>query len=120
MKPLISLAALLLFTGLFIACNEETPPTEPPLAGGFSEASVSDQEVKAAADFAVAAQAAVEKKKIELVSITAAQTQVVAGMNYKLTLEVLVDGKKQTVEALVWWQSWRQPDPYQLSSWTVK
>jgi len=41
-------------------------------------------------------------------------------MNYKLTLEVLVDGKKQTAEALVWWQSWRQPDPYQLSSWTVK
>lgn len=120
MKPLISFAALLLFTCLFIACKEEGPSTEPPLAGGFSEASVSDQEVKAAADFAVSAQAAVEKKKIELLSITAAEAQVVAGMNYKLTLEVLVEGKKQTVEAIVWWQAWRQPDPYQLSSWTVK
>jgi hypothetical protein len=120
MKPLPSFAALLLFPCLLIACKEEASPTEPPLAGGFSEASVSDEEVKAAADFAVSGQAAEEKKKIELISITAAQAQVVAGMNYKLTLEVLVDGKKQTAEALVWWQSWRQPDPYQLSSWTVK
>lgn len=120
MKPLTSFAALCLFAGLFTACNEGAPPTEPPLTGGFSKASVSDQEVKAAADFAVAAQAAEEKKKIELVSITAAEAQVVAGMNYKLTLKVLVDGKKQTAEVLVWWQAWRQPDPYQLSSWTVK
>jgi hypothetical protein len=120
MKPLATTAALCLFTCLFTACNEDASPTDPPLTGGFSEASVSDQEVKAAADFAVSTRAAEEKKKIELVSITAAEVQVVAGMNYKLTLEVLVDGKKQTAEALVWWQSWRQPDPYQLSSWTVK
>jgi len=120
MKPLATTAALCLLLATFTACKEEAPPTDPPLAGGFSGASVSDKEIKAAADFAVAAQAAGEQKKVELVAITAAQTQVVAGMNYKLTLEVTVEGKKQTVEALVWWQAWRQPDPYQLTSWTVK
>jgi hypothetical protein len=120
MKLLAATAALFLFTGLFTACKEEAATINPPLVGGFSAALVSDKEVKAAADFAVTAQAAEQNASIKLVSITAAEAQVVAGMNYKLTLEVTVDGKKQTVEAVVWWQSWRQPDPYQLSSWTVK
>lgn len=119
MRLLATTVALCHLTGIFTSCNEEAPATAAPLAGGFSEASP-DKEIKAAADFAVAAQAASQKAAIELVSITATETQVVAGMNYKLTLEVLVDGKKTTVEALVWWQSWRQPDPYQLTSWTVK
>ena len=120
MKSPATLAALCLFTGLFTACKEEVSSGGPHPAGGFSDASVSEQEVKAAADFAVSARAAEEKSRIELVSVLAARAQVAAGVNYKLTLEVLVDGKQQTVEALVWWQAWRQPDPYQLSAWTVK
>jgi len=120
MKPLATTAALFLLLGTFTACKEEPAPAEQPVAGGFSTASVSDEEVKTAAAFAVAAQTDIAKTAITLVSITSAEAQVVAGMNYRLTLEVLIDGKKQTAEALVWWQSWRQPEPYQLSSWAVK
>jgi hypothetical protein len=28
------------------------------------------------------------------------------------------DGVEKTADAVVWWQAWRKPDPYQLTSWT--
>ena len=114
MKYLLAITAICLVSGSFASCQKNQP------VGAYAKTSVSAPEAKAAAEFAVAAQAAAQKTAINLVAITTAETQVVAGTNYKLTLEVLIDGKKQSVEAIVWWQAWRQPDPYQLSSWTVK
>jgi hypothetical protein len=54
------------------------------------------------------------------VRIVAAEHQVVAGMNYRLQLRVTLDSEEKTAEALVWWQVWRKPEPYQLTSWTWK
>jgi hypothetical protein len=113
-KYLSAIIAVCLVSGSFASCQKNA------LVGAYAKTSVSAPEAKAAAEFAVAAQTAAQKTAIDLIAITAAETQVVAGTNYKLTLEVLIDGKKQSVEAIVWWQAWRQPDPYQLSSWTVK
>ncbi|NLX27189.1 MAG: hypothetical protein GXY61_14725 [Lentisphaerae bacterium] len=45
---------------------------------------------------------------------------VVASMNYKLTLSVRVDGKAREAEAIVWWQAWRNPNPYILTAWEWK
>jgi hypothetical protein len=87
--------------------------TEPKV-GGYSKVSVTQPEVKAAAEFAVAAQS---EAKLELVKVLRAEQQVVAGMNYKLTLSVKDDGKSKTVEAIVWEQPWRKPNRYQLTSW---
>jgi hypothetical protein len=28
-----------------------------------------------------------------------------------------LDGREKQAEAIVWWQAWRNPDPYQLTSW---
>jgi hypothetical protein len=53
-----------------------------------------------------------------LVRILGAEQQVVAGLNYRLQLRVTLDGEEKTAEALVWWQAWRKPEPYQLTSWT--
>ncbi len=95
------------------------------LPGGYSSAAVTNQEVTTAAAFAIRAQqAALSGKKdapptkLELVAIQQAEQQVVAGLNYRLKLKVKVNGKEQTAEAIVWWQAWRKPDPYQLTSWT--
>lgn len=97
------------------------------LVGGYAAASVTAAEVVAAAEFAVAAEAKAlqEKKdapppKLELVRILGAQQQVVAGMNYRLTLKVKLNGVDREAEAVVWWQAWRTPDPYQLTAWTWK
>jgi hypothetical protein len=95
-----------------------------PMPGGFSKASITEKEVVDAVNFAVKAQekAMQDSKsgqagKLELVKILDAEQQVVAGMNYRLTLKVKVDGKEKQADAVVWWQAWRKPEPYQLTSW---
>jgi hypothetical protein len=104
--------------------------------GGFAVVSTTEREVKSAAAFAVKAkQAALRKEavglddpkakpqpipRLALVRIVAAEHQVVAGMNYRLQLRVTLDGEEKTADALVWWQAWRKPEPYQLTSWTWK
>ena len=100
---------------------------QPSRPGGYATASVTNKEVVAAAAFAIKAQqnAMQEKKdteppKLELVTILQAEQQVVAGMSYRLQLKVKVKGKEKTAKAIVWWQAWRNPDPYQLTSWTWK
>ena len=77
------------------------------LFGGFSDASVRDKQVVAAAEFAVKAQTAAvsthEKPvSITLVKILKAEQQVVAGMNYQVTLLVKVDGVEREAAARIW------------------
>jgi hypothetical protein len=55
--------------------------------------------------------------KLELVRILSAERQNVAGKNYKLKLRVKLNGEVKEAEAVVWWQSWRKPEPYYLSVW---
>lgn len=86
---------------LFLAaCNtnpvEPTPtPTpkpapQPPMAGGLASADVNSPEVQAAAQFAAQALGGL------LAKVTKAEQQVVAGMNYKMSLE-LQDSSKHNV-----------------------
>ena len=119
------LAALLLST----AAHPSDGLAQPAPVGGYAKTSVTHKEVVAAAAFAVKAQQkAMRGKKdpeppkleLELVKILHAEQQVVAGLNYRLKLKVSLNGKEKTAEAIVWWQAWRRPDPYQLSSWTWK
>jgi hypothetical protein len=98
--------------------------SQPPLLGGYAAASVTDKQVIAAADFAVKAEAkAMQGRKDALpatptlVKVLSAQQQVVAGMNYRLRLKVRLNGKDKEADAVVWWQAWRVPDPYELTSW---
>ena len=100
-----------------------TSPAQP-IAGGYAKASVTEKEVQDAAAYAIEAQAKTmhgqkdgRSTKLELVKILAAEEQVVAGMNYRLKLQVKVNGKGKLANAVVWWQAWREPDPYQLTSW---
>lgn len=104
--------------------------------GGFRSVSTTERGVKATAAFAIQAhQQALREKpagqagsgsqtppapRLELVRILGAEQQVVAGLNYRLKLRVTLDGEEKTAEALVWWQAWRKPEPYQLISWTWK
>ncbi len=133
-------------TGLRAGTGAQGPLDPPPLSagsessdrkiGGFSVVSTTGHEVKSAATFAVKAQQAALRRpasgqddpnaktqpvpRLALVRIVGAEHQVVAGMNYRLQLWVTLDGEKKTAEALVWWQTWRKPEPYQLTSWTWK
>lgn len=106
----------LIFLGAFTAVS---------MPGGYSEVPVTDKNVIDAANFAVEAKAkdVQEEKKtvqveLKLLKIISAQQQVVSGMNYKLKLEVSFDGQEKMADAVVWWQDWRKPEPYILTSWT--
>jgi hypothetical protein len=90
--------------------------------GGYATTSVKNKEVVAAAAFAVKAQeeATGHTARLKLVKVLGAESQVVAGTNYRLKLKVKLNGKGRTAEAIVWWQPWRKPEPYQLTSWKWK
>lgn len=95
---------------------------QQPISGGYTTAAVISNDVIRAASFAIKAQEKASEKtsKLELVKILQAESQVVAGVNYRLKLQVRLNGSEKTAEAIVWWQAWRKPDPYQLRSWNWK
>ncbi|WP_461785527.1 exo-alpha-sialidase, partial [Prosthecobacter sp.] len=97
----------LLLTLLMLAFVPTSHGQQPPLAGGFSQAANTDAEVLKAAQFAVKA----HDPKLTLKSVTAAEQQIVAGINYKLRLTTSDGRKADTVV-------WRKLDgSYELTSW---
>lgn len=118
MKHLISVWVLaMVFAASVVTANQ----------GAYSPVAVTNTEVVAAAEFAINAQEQhlqderkTESTRLKMIKILSAQQQVVAGMNYRLILKVNIDGQEKEAEAVVWWQAWRKPDPYQLTSWTWK
>ena len=94
--------------------------------GGWTKASVKDEGVISAAQYAIKAeqkvmQEAGNKKKLSLVKIQEAQSQVVQGINYKLTLHVKIGEAEHTAQAVVWVRQWLKEDErFQLTSWKVQ
>ena len=94
------------------------------IPGGQEPVPVDDPAVVAAAEFAVSArqewlrqQEGKEAAEVKLVKVLNARQQVVAGINYHLRMEVMVGKHPRLVDVVVWWQAWRQPDPYRMTSW---
>ena len=91
--PPFAIAALAL---LFVPSLQSPLCAQRP--GGFREASLTDENTVAAAKAAVEAQGG----KLTLQRIESAERQVVAGVNYKLTLRVNDGGKSKLAAAVVW------------------
>ena len=73
------------------------------MAGAYSDVSSTSAEVQKAATFAVKTRSRRLGKSLKLVQIEKAQSQVVAGMNYRLCMEVREgSGKKTRVTAVVY------------------
>ena len=94
----------------------------PALAqvGGWSQAKVDDPAVVVAAHFALTETQKTIDRKLTLKKIVAAKQQLVSGMNYGVTLQVTVGGKKPTqreAEAVVYKNL---DDEYSLTSWEWK
>jgi len=91
--------------------------------GGYKEISKSDSGARAAAVFAVGAQAAKTGGTAELVSVLKAESQVVAGMNYRMCLKVTTSGGAgeadvtETVKVVVYRDL---KGNYKLSSWAAE
>jgi Aspartic acid proteinase inhibitor len=68
--------------------------------GAFRDMPVTDKAAIAAADFAIETRS--KKEKVALDKIVRAESQVVAGTNYRLLLSVRVDGGVRQAEVVVW------------------
>lgn len=97
MKTLLTSSCLALAMALSACTNatststpQPTPMPQAPIVGGFSPADINSSEVQAAAQFAAQALGGLLSK------VTKAEQQVVAGMNYRMNIE-LQDGTKHTV-----------------------
>ncbi len=88
---------------------------EPAIAGGWSTVKTDDARVKAAADNAVTLQAKASGETLKLVAVEAASSQVVAGLNYRLTLRVTRNDKAATAAVVVWA---KLDGSYQVTDWT--
>ncbi len=82
------------------------------VAGGWSNVSVKEKDVVAAAKFAVSEYA--QQEIIKFKKLLKARRQVVAGMNYELTLLMKHDKHTQKAVAVVWKKT---DGTYQLTSW---
>ena len=106
-------------TGIFLACicilvAAGGSVISAPLAGGYSSADATAADVRAAAEFAVREQVGRESEPIGLAGVVQAEKQVVAGLNYRLTLTV-VKGKKTLEAKVVVYHA--LDSHYELTSW---
>ena len=120
MKKLLSQLTILLT--LFTVSCSTTP--DDPVPGAYFNAPTTDQDVVAAANYAVKAKGLElsegdpsASNTLQLISIDKAEQQIVSGMNFRLHLSVQEGKKTRKAEAVVWWQAWHQAGPYQLTSW---
>ena len=88
--------------------------------GGYKEISKDDAGARAAAEFAVSAEAEKTGRSITFIAVLGAERQVVAGSNYRLCIKVTsqgVDGEADATHAVkvVVYQNLKQE--YSLTSW---
>lgn len=102
-RPKTGASLLLLLTllalGVALAAAPEGDARQgAPRVGGFKPVSADDPRVREAARNAVAAAAKKEQTNIRLLSVVAAEQQVVQGVNYRLCLKVEVEDAENEVE----------------------
>lgn len=100
------LPALLAVLLVGVSSGEAQPP------GGLRPIPTTGQGVIKAAKFAV--QARSKEEQVVLVRIVRAQSQVVAGTNYRMRLQVRVGGITREADAVVWAKLDRT---YELTEW---
>jgi hypothetical protein len=103
--------------------GKEPAKPDDVLPGGKIDISVKDPSVIEAANFACTAEQDAlksqgQRQAITLVEITAAQSQVVEGVSYSLSLHVNIDGQDQTADAVVWDRGGlKGDDKFKLTPW---
>jgi hypothetical protein len=84
------------------------------IPGGWSRSETNADDVQEAARFAVQAYAVKHHSRTLYKDVVDAHSQVVAGVNFKLKLQVLHNGEARTAQVTVWHQI---NDQYQLIDW---
>lgn len=100
-KQIIFYSMLALF--IFGAFAAESRAFGQEMTGGYSDASVSDKAVRAAANLALKSLSRTTGKTLTLVKILKAEVQVVAGLNYRVCHRVREGSRRsKTITAVVY------------------
>lgn len=86
---------------ILCAAAPSAPAQERPMPGGYGERSTRDRGVAAAAAFAVRERGRLTGRRLTLLAVRRAETQVVAGRNYRLLLSVREGRAARDVTAVV-------------------
>jgi hypothetical protein len=108
----ILFVALLVFTWCIVSAQR---------TGGYREIDKADEGAATAAEFAVKAESEKKEMSFKLVSIEHAETQTVAGINYRLCLKVgyhKADDDAETTESVRVVVYRNLQNQYSLTSWT--
>ena len=108
----LSVFALILVSPAFAATNPAISD-QPSLAGGYSSAEI-DPEVRRVAEFTLKTQSKSTGRPLKFIKILKAERQVVAGLNFRLEIEV-ADGSKQLKARVVVWK--KLDGSLALTSW---
>jgi hypothetical protein len=110
MRKLYASMFLLAFCFLVFAASNAAAQ----MVGNYRPVSKNDPQVKAAANYAVSTEATRTRHTITLISISKAEQQVVAGMNYRVCLKVR-EGKRTRWATAVVYRHWK--GKRSLTSW---
>lgn len=91
------------------------PVDKPIMVGGYGSVAKTDATVIAAAKFAITKQSETADSELSLGKIVKAERQVVAGMNYRICMNVNVEGDEPMSVIAVVYQDLKRN--YSLSSW---
>jgi hypothetical protein len=119
-RPIACLALSLLVIGSILFGAGQPSAAAEHLVGGYSEVSTTNEQVIAAAKFAVTTFASAKhdaEMRLDGIpgGILKAEQQVVAGINYRLRLKVKAKGTIREADAVVWR---KLSGEHQLTSWT--
>jgi hypothetical protein len=116
MKKSWRVVAIIAALSMVLSCATEALAQKVPVAGGYAKTSNTSTEVVSAARYAAREQGVKDRAIIFVDSIKRAEVQVVAGLNYRLSMRVIVYDKPQEVIAVVYKNL---DEEYSLSSWEV-
>jgi hypothetical protein len=108
---------MLLLLGAFVVIFGAAISSPAQKVGGYKTAPVDAADVKAAAEFAVAAQNKIDDFGRTLIEILSAEKQIVAGVNYRMCLKSKLggdEGEIHFVKAVVYLDLKKV---YKLTSW---
>ena len=117
MNRRVSNLVILLMIGITVGCAAVTAQR----LGGYREIDKADEGATAAAEFAVKAESEKKEMTYKLVSLEHAESQVVAGINYRLCLKVgyrKQDDDVDTTEFVRVIVNRSLQNQYSLTSWT--
>ncbi len=113
---LILIALVVVSGSVFVSAAQQGPP----MVGGYKKIATNAPEVVSAARFAVSEQTRKGGSAVRLISVEAAESQLVQGMNYRLCMQVEIEDEvnnvivTQGVNVIVYRNLKKQ---YSLSRW---